>query len=514
MRPGHTLVEVDSDEELRAREPRLSGALRGLNPNNMLQKTPKSIEAVKNTETPDSRHVTRASRNGRVPVNYSAKYHPMDDVLRPKRAALITDSRSLSTSASRGNGDDNETSDESEPELLSDDESENESGESEADVPATRKPDPRATRHSTRSETQKLVNYSRAHHPQDHALPGFQHLAKRGRRRSSATYGKKTTPDEEIVVSSDEEINDNCEDNETQVKASSKSSPPRKRLKTLGRVAVARIPPSLPRDESSNPVDAIIQGRHFAPPEGHDTNHSHNAAVNAEATCVSDSDEISKIGAFMANVLENMGILAENHIEPVTSMINGRREDIEEEERENVPPDSEPGEPDVQHQAVDGKPGQHHRESSEGEESESLPDSEPCELKPPHQIVDGVEEHEQENHNSTEVESSTSEASTNKEHQREVDANDQDRLKQALRASSQEAARYANAREATRSLFNVASNGPQHAFEATAPSRQGGCSEAPNDEPDNSNCSFFDGAFPESLPRSRSKQSESSVTLA
>lgn len=312
-------VEIDSDEEARLREPRLSGALRGLNPKNMLETTQSSIESNKQAESDEptpSRHATRASRNGRVPVNYSAKWHPMDDVLRPKRAARITGSRSLSSSAPRDrhHGDEHETSDESTPDLLSGDESDVSGSDCDDDDLATRVPDPKATRRSNRTEAQKPVNYSRAHHPQDHALPGYQHLAKRRKRRVATLPkpAKKVIFDEEAVSSNNEATESGSEDEMASTGAEEPvpRSPPRKRLKTLGRGSVAgvQVKPSLPREESSNTqVEAILRGDHL-------TRLKEN---EAKSNVRSDDDlmpeSIKDIGAYMIEVLENAESFAGNH---------------------------------------------------------------------------------------------------------------------------------------------------------------------------------------------------------
>ncbi|KAI7346076.1 hypothetical protein KC336_g22841, partial [Hortaea werneckii] len=136
---------------------------------------------------------TRAVRSGRQQVNYDMKYHPMDEVTRPKRAAKRTPaSRPLKTPIEI----DTDTSDASSDIDLAlpsgEDESELESDNKENEL--ARKPDPRATRHSARSEARKAVNYSRKHHPQDHGLPGFQRRAKRIKSDHSNAVRKKLRP--------------------------------------------------------------------------------------------------------------------------------------------------------------------------------------------------------------------------------------------------------------------------------------------------------------------------------
>ncbi|KAI7167443.1 hypothetical protein D0869_04601 [Hortaea werneckii] len=179
------------------------GPLRDLDPNNVLP-TPATQPSLKVANSDDDLAITdedeasrepprstRATRSGRQKVNYDMKYHPMDEVTRPKRAAKrIPASCPPKTSIKI----DLETSDASSNIDLDfpsgDDESELESKDS--DIELVRKPDPRATRHSARSEARKAVNYSRKHHPQDHGLPGFQRRAKRIKLEHSDAVRKKS----------------------------------------------------------------------------------------------------------------------------------------------------------------------------------------------------------------------------------------------------------------------------------------------------------------------------------
>ncbi|KAI7223164.1 hypothetical protein KC333_g649 [Hortaea werneckii] len=179
------------------------GPLRDLDPNNVLP-TPATQPSLKVANGDDDLAITdedetsrepsrntRAPRLGRQKVNYDMKYHPMDEVTRPKRAAKrVRASFPPKTSIKI----DLETSDASSNVDLDfpsgDDESELESKTSDNEL--VRKPDPRATRHSARSEARKAVNYSRKHHPQDHGLPGFQRRAKRLKLEHSDAVRKKS----------------------------------------------------------------------------------------------------------------------------------------------------------------------------------------------------------------------------------------------------------------------------------------------------------------------------------
>jgi hypothetical protein len=184
--------------------------MRGLDPDNMLEQP--DIEASTEERTmreasvaPATHHATRSTRNGRADVNYSQKYHPMDEVTRPKRAQRITGSRSLSTAADETSDDDDE------PELYSGDttgEEEEGDQDEEPDSPVMRIPDPRAVRQSGRTEAKKQVNYNGSHHPQDWALFGPRRSAKRKRQSTPASKPKKRAkkqvfPEKPIVLSSD-----------------------------------------------------------------------------------------------------------------------------------------------------------------------------------------------------------------------------------------------------------------------------------------------------------------------
>ncbi|RMZ09159.1 hypothetical protein D0862_03721 [Hortaea werneckii] len=191
------------------------GPLRDLDPNNILP-TPATQPSLKIANSDDDLAImeeeeasceppqsTRATRSGRQKVNYDMKYHPMDEVTRPKRAAKRTPASCPPKTSIKI---DLETSDASsiiDLDLLSgDDESELESKNSDNEL--VREPDPRGTRHSARSEARKAVNYSRKHHPQDHGLPGFQNRAKRIKLERPNAVRKKLHPevgldDEDIV---------------------------------------------------------------------------------------------------------------------------------------------------------------------------------------------------------------------------------------------------------------------------------------------------------------------------
>ncbi|KAK5121472.1 hypothetical protein LTR85_005305 [Meristemomyces frigidus] len=246
-KPTQEWVEVDSDEEENALAPPKRGVLRGLDPNNVLA-TPSTRSTVEISDsdkeddesdennvrrTQQPAHSTRASRHGKADVNYDMKYHPMDEVTRPKRTANRR-SGSRSKSASMKPDLDQETSDESEPSSAPDggaeeaDEIEDDDVEVDAHVPTTRAPDLRASRHSARSEAQKAVNYSRSHHPQDYGLPGYQHKAKQS--RDSSVRKKPNTSYKRKSIAEDGDNNDRDEEEEGNPKTHVK---PRKKLKSL-----------------------------------------------------------------------------------------------------------------------------------------------------------------------------------------------------------------------------------------------------------------------------------------
>lgn len=104
----------------------------------------------------------------------------MDEVTRPKSAAQRhSGPRSVSTSTICAD----DTSEDTIPsDAKGSDDEESDEDESSSDTSPGRNPDPRATRHSSRAEANKKVNYSRKHHPQDFGLPGHQHKAIKLRR--------------------------------------------------------------------------------------------------------------------------------------------------------------------------------------------------------------------------------------------------------------------------------------------------------------------------------------------
>jgi hypothetical protein len=224
------------------------------------------------------RHATRSTRNGRADVNYSQKYHPMDEVTRPRRAARITGSRPPISFA--------DTSDEEEPELLSGESTDDDESSEGFDTPATRMPDPRAVRHSSRAEAQKRVNYSKSYHPQDWAIMGFRRSAKRKRRslssdKSSKKSKKQATRASPIALSSDKssesDSDDKDEDDEppnnqppADAASPSRSQPEIPDAYRVGGDGVdeqslkRNSPPPLPCGETSSvSVDAIIQGSYI-----------------------------------------------------------------------------------------------------------------------------------------------------------------------------------------------------------------------------------------------------------
>ena len=145
--------------------------------------------------------------------------------------------------------------------------------DSGSDVPTYRQPDPPATRRSLRTEALKSVNYSHKHHPQDYALPGFQHKAEQRRRtaaRSIVNQSTSQTPKQRkrkaIVV--DDSAGEHSDDGEEE-----RSSPRPKKFRYIreGRPRMADDADEESNDESTDGVDAIAEetnrGLHI-PPQG------------------------------------------------------------------------------------------------------------------------------------------------------------------------------------------------------------------------------------------------------
>ena len=265
-------------------------------------------------------------------MNYSQKYHPMDEVTRPKRAQRVTGLRSLSASATHH---ETETSDEEEPELCSGESSDTDDKIDDVETPTERIPDPRAVRHSARAEAKKPVNYSKKHHPQDDAIPGFGRRTKRKRRSARADKPAKkkiqvqTTVDKPIVLSSERVVDSDSDDNDHESDrpqvihtSPSTASSRRQHLGSPERRLVAsnedsgspsdhELQTGLPQGESSfNEADNIIQGKHIA--QSQRTKQASNELPDA-GDKITDSPDINfddvstkAIGATMKTIFDNI----------------------------------------------------------------------------------------------------------------------------------------------------------------------------------------------------------------
>ncbi|KAK6431398.1 hypothetical protein LTR95_012439 [Oleoguttula sp. CCFEE 5521] len=293
-RPSAEWVEISAEEVERAKAPRLRGALRGLNPNVVLMpratQGPTTASADVDDETTNLRSSFRGGRN--TAAIYSAKYHPMDDITRPKRAEKITGRRA------RMDLTDDE-SNESEPELGNDDDSHITIDDDDRGmrIGATQHtPDPAATRHSKRSEARKAVIYNAKCHPQDYALPGFRtrHLARQGATRPKSS--KESASENEVNEVSDRnaaepvEIFSGVEDSESEAEddevtrpeiANSDATPTPEaspgRSPAVPRRSYRNDMPGEPRrphlQDATSDVDAIHTGHHLT---GHGYNGEHD----------------------------------------------------------------------------------------------------------------------------------------------------------------------------------------------------------------------------------------------
>lgn len=256
-----------------------------------------SEDGRQSTPADTPQHETRASRHGKTPVNYSAKWHPMDDAMRPKRARELSSRRTAVCS-------------DSEPESFSGgDTGEEDDLEKTPGTPFEREPDAGATRRSVRSEARKPVNYSKAHHPQDHLLPGYRNRAKRQRRSTSATQPQKRKISSENIVISSQTLADSgteggkkseCDDTDLQAadpvtdlspRGQQQSSSARRKHATPTDAAedlhhTRKVVSSSSRGEPSfNRADAIIRGHHHIDQPGVDSQRL------SQAVDLDDSDE-------------------------------------------------------------------------------------------------------------------------------------------------------------------------------------------------------------------------------
>ncbi|KAH9827919.1 hypothetical protein Tdes44962_MAKER02673 [Teratosphaeria destructans] len=254
-KPWVEYVEIGSDKAKQAAS-RLRGALRGLDPNNVL-----SAPSVQSTESGGDEQVdenghplTSANSTGRVlrhvkvdKEKYDMKFHMMDEVTRPKRTARRRSGSGLvSRSIEREAADTDEESDLSSPQGSNGEDDSDGASTSDNDVPVStqRAPDPNATRFSKRSEAQKPVNYSRKHHPQDFGLPGYEHKSKKlSASLPPQTKRRKLSTHDEGMFSD-------------QAKHSRR---PRKKLRSLTSDEPCPAPPS--RAHASKPAPKI-RGKH------------------------------------------------------------------------------------------------------------------------------------------------------------------------------------------------------------------------------------------------------------
>ncbi|EME40651.1 hypothetical protein DOTSEDRAFT_55802 [Dothistroma septosporum NZE10] len=129
------------------------------------------------------KHLTRALHNGKSDMLYDMKYHPMDAVTRPNMPATQRH-RSKLVSFANDQGDDGDSegihssSQGTEDSEGSDDDAAPNSIPRRGPPPPDREMDPRASRHSSRKEAQKYVDYDRKSHPADYGIPGYQDKVK------------------------------------------------------------------------------------------------------------------------------------------------------------------------------------------------------------------------------------------------------------------------------------------------------------------------------------------------
>ncbi|KAK3678216.1 hypothetical protein LTR78_002312 [Recurvomyces mirabilis] len=188
-KPWVEYVTVDRDDKSSGPT---RGVLAGLDPNAILKSTQRSTEVLQDaadhriehnegddaSETLEPPHATRGSRNGRAAVNYDQKLHPMDTTLRPRHAAKRLSGALHLPGREAYESDDVASEEGLSPATDCDSDDKPESSCSGRQRPSKHRiPDPGATRHSSRAEARKTVNYSTEIHPQDYALPFYGHNA-------------------------------------------------------------------------------------------------------------------------------------------------------------------------------------------------------------------------------------------------------------------------------------------------------------------------------------------------
>lgn len=135
-------------------------------------------------------HTTRQAIHGRATQTlYNMKYHPMDEQTRPKRARKMRGGDSDNHFSFEGSDTDPGSYEECGSEMSSSDDEDDE--DDEDDVLRRRRANTTGSRRSSRTATQKLVNYDRRKHPQD------KQLAAVGIRRIHKHH-RKTSPTSEL----------------------------------------------------------------------------------------------------------------------------------------------------------------------------------------------------------------------------------------------------------------------------------------------------------------------------
>lgn len=180
-----------------------------------------------------------------------------------------------------GNNDEDDDDDNND----NDDENEDddtERGVVEREAPSSRKPDPRASRHSARSSAKKAIDYRMKRHPQDFAIPGYQHLtaARKAAPRSKLAARPKPKPQGRKSRAPDEDVLDLSTEPDD--------------VDDLVEEAITKSIRSTPKAATTIRTDRAPEG---APSQQHDTSDNdpeEDSHIGIETKCKSDSGNEAK----------------------------------------------------------------------------------------------------------------------------------------------------------------------------------------------------------------------------
>ena len=157
-----------------------------------------------------------------------------------------------------------------------------ERGDVAREAPSSRKPDPRASRHSARSSAKNAIDYRMKRHPQDFAIPGYQHLtvARKAAPRSKLAARPKPKPRGRKSRAPYEDVQDLATEPDD--------------VDDLVEEAITKSMRSTPKAATTIRTDRAPEG---APSQQHDTSENDpesDSHIGIEIKCKNDSENEAK----------------------------------------------------------------------------------------------------------------------------------------------------------------------------------------------------------------------------